>query len=69
MAQLTPQPTVEHGRKAPEAEFAKLSDGAVLVGHSIGAIPQAVMHRPAGRDHQLNNDLADVAPGIAALPR
>ena len=31
------------------------------------AIPQAVVHRQTGRDHQLNNDLAEVAADIQAL--
>jgi predicted alpha/beta hydrolase family esterase len=32
------------------------------------AIPQATLHRLAGRDHQLGNDLAEVAAIIRALP-
>jgi predicted alpha/beta hydrolase family esterase len=31
------------------------------------AIPGAVVHRLNGRDHQINNDLAEVADGIRAL--
>lgn len=31
------------------------------------AIPQAVVHRLAGRDHQLNNDLSEIAADIRQL--
>lgn len=31
------------------------------------AVPQAHVHRLAGRDHQLNNDLTEVAAAISAL--
>jgi len=31
------------------------------------AVPQAHAHRLAGRDHQLNNDLKEVAKAIQAL--
>jgi pimeloyl-ACP methyl ester carboxylesterase len=30
------------------------------------AIPQAQLHRLSGRDHQLNNDLSEVAKAIRA---
>jgi predicted alpha/beta hydrolase family esterase len=33
------------------------------------AIPNAVLHVLDGRDHQLNNDLSDVAQGIRSLER
>jgi predicted alpha/beta hydrolase family esterase len=33
------------------------------------AIPGAIAHRLAGRDHQLNNDLTEVAAGVRALAR
>jgi hypothetical protein len=32
------------------------------------AIPQAVIRRLAGRDHQLNDDLAEVAADVRKLP-
>lgn len=32
------------------------------------ALPQAVVHRLSGRDHQLNNDLSDVARDVRARP-
>ncbi|AOO84031.1 hypothetical protein [Bosea vaviloviae] len=32
-----------------------------------GAIPGAIVHRPNGRYHQLNGDLAEVAAGVRAL--
>jgi pimeloyl-ACP methyl ester carboxylesterase len=31
------------------------------------AIPQAVVHRLTGRDHQLNNDMSEVAADIRRL--
>jgi predicted alpha/beta hydrolase family esterase len=31
------------------------------------AVPQARIHRLSGRDHQLNNDLSEVAAGISSL--
>jgi len=33
------------------------------------AIPEAMVHRVAGRDHQFNNDLRDVAAAIKTLER
>ena len=34
-----------------------------------GAIPEAVIHRVPGRDHQFNNDLRDVAAAIKTLEK
>lgn len=62
-------------------EMAGLADGAVVVGHSIGgtilinALAEAtpkqklagIVRRLPGRDHQLNDDLAEVAADIRAL--
>jgi len=58
-----------------QQEFGRLDDGIILVGHSIGgtiglyarAIPQAVVRRLTGRDHQLNNDMSEVAADIRRL--
>lgn len=37
------------------------------VGLYEAAIPDAIVHRLNGRDHQLNDDLAEVAAGVRAL--
>ena len=37
------------------------------VDHYLRAVPQAQVHRLRGRDHQLNNDLREVARAIASL--
>jgi predicted alpha/beta hydrolase family esterase len=49
-----------HGSKDQTAPF----DHVELFAKSI---PQAVVRRLAGRDHQLNNDMSDVAADIRAL--
>jgi hypothetical protein len=36
---------------------------------SAKAIPQAVLRKLAGRDHQLNNDMSEVAADILELSR
>ena len=49
--------------------FHGLRDGTVPPSHAdlyAEAIPQALVHRMPGRDHQLNNDLSDVAQAIGA---
>lgn len=46
------------------------ADGTVPPGHAdlyAAAMPRAVIRRLPGRDHQLNNDLAEVAADIRAL--
>jgi hypothetical protein len=49
-------------------EMAGLDDGAVAPPSHAGlyalAVPQAQVHRLPGRDHQLNNDLSEVAQAI-----
>jgi predicted alpha/beta hydrolase family esterase len=48
-----------------------LDDDEVPPAHAelfAAAVPQAQVHRLAGRDHQLGNDLAEVARLIRALP-
>jgi predicted alpha/beta hydrolase family esterase len=52
--------------------FHGLRDGTVPPSHAdlyAEAIPQALVHRLPGRDHQLNNDLSDVAKAIGASAR
>jgi hypothetical protein len=49
--------------------FHGLDDGTAPPAHAAlyaGAIPQAQLHLLPGRDHQLNNDLGDVAQAIIA---
>ena len=48
--------------------FHGLRDETVPPSHAdlyAKAIPQALVHRMPGRDHQLNNDLSDVARAIS----
>jgi predicted alpha/beta hydrolase family esterase len=49
-----------HGSKDDTAPFAH-------VDLYEGAIPGAIVHRLRGRNHQLNDDLAEVAAGVRAL--
>jgi pimeloyl-ACP methyl ester carboxylesterase len=52
----------------PVHVFHGLEDHTVPPSHAdlyARAIPEAVMHRLPGRDHQLNNDLTDVAKTIS----
>jgi predicted alpha/beta hydrolase family esterase len=45
-------------------------DGAAPIAHAAlykTAIPNAVVHKLPGRDHQLNEDLSEVATGISGL--
>jgi len=49
-----------HGSKDDTAPFAH-------VDLYEGAIPGAIVHRLHGRNHQLNDDLAEVAAGVRAL--
>ncbi|MGO4192146.1 alpha/beta fold hydrolase [Arthrobacter sp. YAF17] len=56
-----------HG--VPVHVFHGLADQTVPPSHAdlyAGVIPQAQVHRLPGRDHQLNNDLSDVAKAIGA---
>jgi hypothetical protein len=56
-------------RGVPVHVFHGLDDGTVPPSHAdlyARAIPQAQVHRLPGRDHQLNNDLSDVAKAISA---
>lgn len=51
--------------------FHGLRDETVPPSHAdlyAGVVPQAMVHRLPGRDHQLNNDLSDVAQVIATDP-
>lgn len=51
--------------------FHGLRDETVPPSHAdlyAEAIPQALVHRMPGRDHQLNNDLSDVAKAIGTSP-
>jgi pimeloyl-ACP methyl ester carboxylesterase len=51
--------------------FHGLDDDEIPPAHAdlfAGAIPQATLHRLPGRDHQLGNDLSDVADVIRDLP-
>jgi predicted alpha/beta hydrolase family esterase len=61
-AQLPPRMPISlyHGSKDDTAPFAH-------VDLYEGAIPGAIVHRLHGRDHQLNNDLAEVAADVRAL--
>ena len=57
---------------APVHVFHGLEDDSVPPAHADlygQAIPQAQLHRLPGRDHQLSNDLGDVATVIRALIR
>ncbi|MER8402095.1 hypothetical protein [Mesorhizobium sp. M1348] len=49
-----------HGSKDDTAPFAHID-------LYEKAIPGAIVHRLDGRDHQLNDDLAEVAAGVRAL--
>jgi predicted alpha/beta hydrolase family esterase len=56
--------------KVPVHVFHGLEDDEVPPAHAdlyAGAIPQAQVHRLPGRDHQLANDLGEVATVIRAL--
>jgi hypothetical protein len=59
---LPPKTTIYlyHGSKDDTAPFAH-------VDLYEGAMPGAVVHRLHGRNHQLNNDLTEVAAGVRAL--
>ncbi|MGP4032578.1 alpha/beta fold hydrolase [Pseudarthrobacter sp. 1C304] len=53
----------------PVYVFHGRADHAVPPAHAdlyAAAIPQALVHRLPGRDHQLNNDLSDLAKVIGA---
>jgi hypothetical protein len=55
----------------PVHVFQGLDDDTVPPAHAdlyASAIPQAQVHRLPGRDHQLGNDLGEVAAVIRALP-
>lgn len=67
--------TTETGRRLPPGVpvhvYFGLEDDTVPPSHAelwAAAIPQARLHPLPGRDHQLGNDLADVAGVIRALP-
>ena len=52
--------------------FHGLDDNEVPPAHAdlyAQAVPRATLHRLPGRDHQLGNDLSDVASVIRDLPR
>ena len=52
--------------------FHGLDDNEVPPAHAdlyAQAVPRATLHRLPGRDHQLGNDLSDVASMIRDLPR
>jgi predicted alpha/beta hydrolase family esterase len=56
----------------PVHVFHGLEDDEVPPAHAdlyASAVPQAQLHRLPGRDHQLGNDLGDVATLIHTLPR
>ena len=56
----------------PVHVFHGLEDDSVPPAHAdlyAHAIPRAQLHRVRGRDHQLGNDLGDVATLIRTLPR
>ncbi|MDX6235828.1 MAG: hypothetical protein QOG10_643 [Kribbellaceae bacterium] len=61
----------DHGARLPQGVpvlvFHGLQDETALPSHAdlyAQAIPQAQVHRLPGRDHQLNNDLSEVARAI-----
>lgn len=59
-------------RGVPVHVFHGLGDETVPPSHADlygKVIPQALVHRLPGRDHQLNNDLSDVAKAIGASAR
>lgn len=59
-------------RGVPVHVFQGLRDETVPPSHAdlyAQAIPQALVHRLPGRDHQLNNDLSDVAKAIGTSTR
>lgn len=56
-------------RRVPVHVFHGLEDETVPPSHAdlyAGVIPQALVHRLPGRDHQLNDDLSEVAKAIGA---
>ena len=56
----------------PVQVFHGLQDDTAPPSHAdlyARAIPQAQVHRLPGRDHQLNNDLGEVAEAVRRLPR
>jgi predicted alpha/beta hydrolase family esterase len=66
-------PFTDLARRVPDAPiflYHGLDDAEVPVSHAdryAAALPQAHVRRLAGRDHQLNNDLSEVARDIRAL--
>ena len=67
-------PTADLGKQLPPKMPIHLyhgsADETAPVAHLdlyAAAIPGAIVHRLEGRDHQLNNDLAEVAEGVRAL--
>jgi pimeloyl-ACP methyl ester carboxylesterase len=59
-------------RSVPVHVFQGMQDETVPAAHSdlyARAIPQARVHRLAGRDHQLGNDLSEVASTIVSADR
>jgi predicted alpha/beta hydrolase family esterase len=63
LGQRLPTPTPIHLYHGTDDQTAPLEH----LGLYAGAIPQAVVHRLAGRDHQLNNDMSEVAADIRRL--
>ncbi|MEH2524674.1 MULTISPECIES: alpha/beta fold hydrolase [unclassified Bradyrhizobium] len=68
------KPTADFGRRLPPRTPIYLyhgsKDDTAPIGHVDlyeGAIPGAIVHRLHGRNHQLNDDLAEVAAGVRAL--
>jgi pimeloyl-ACP methyl ester carboxylesterase len=68
------QPQRELGKKLPHGVpihiYQGLSDDTAPPAHAdlyAHAIPQAQVHRLPGRDHQLNNDLREIAAAIKAF--